>query len=113
MKAPDLERENPRRNDALLSAIANGTGGKYYVGMSSAIAAGGPSPLVEQLKRSNHHRHPPRRAKPPTGGELAPLDDDRPVQPVMFGVADSAVVEIGVKCRRRLRRRWRPSALAV
>ena len=50
VKAPDLERENPRRNDALLSAIARGTGGKYYVGMSSALAATGPSPLIEQLK---------------------------------------------------------------
>ena len=49
VKAPDLERENPRRNDALLSAIASGSGGKYYVGMTSAIATGGKSPLVEQL----------------------------------------------------------------
>ena len=39
VKAPDLERENPRRNNALLSTIARDTGGKYYVGMSSAIAA--------------------------------------------------------------------------
>ncbi len=50
VKVPDLERESPRRNDALLSAIASGTGGKYYVGMSSAIAADGQSPLVDQLK---------------------------------------------------------------
>jgi hypothetical protein len=49
VKAPDLERENPRRNDALLSAIASGTGGKYYVGMASAIATRGPSPLTDQL----------------------------------------------------------------
>ena len=33
VKVPDLERENPRRNDALLSAIAKNTGGKYYVGI--------------------------------------------------------------------------------
>jgi hypothetical protein len=45
-----LERENPSRNDALLSAIANGTGGRYYVGMSSALAGDGPSPLSEQLR---------------------------------------------------------------
>ena len=50
VKAPDLERENHRRNDALLSAIASGTNGKYYVGMSSALATSGPSPLLEQLR---------------------------------------------------------------
>ena len=50
VKVPDLERENPSRNDALLSAIANGTGGKYYVGMSSALAGNGQSPLSEQLR---------------------------------------------------------------
>jgi len=50
VKAPDLERENPRRNDALLSAIAQNTGGEYYIGMSSALSTSGPAPLVEQLK---------------------------------------------------------------
>ena len=50
VKVPDLERENPVRNDALLSAVAAGTGGKYYVGMSSALAGDGPSPLTEQLR---------------------------------------------------------------
>ena len=60
VKAPDLERENPRRNDALLSAIASGSGGKYYVGMTSAIATGGKSPLVEQLPDRTTHRDPPR-----------------------------------------------------
>jgi hypothetical protein len=50
VKAPDLERENPRRNDAVLNAIAAGTGGKYYVGMSSVIAGDGKAPLADQLK---------------------------------------------------------------
>jgi hypothetical protein len=50
VKAPDLERENPRRNDALLSAIAKNTGGRYYVGMAAALDTGGPAPLVVQLK---------------------------------------------------------------
>jgi hypothetical protein len=50
VKAPDLERENPRRNDALLSAIAKNTGGKYYVGMAKAIDASSPRALVQQLK---------------------------------------------------------------
>jgi hypothetical protein len=50
VKVSDLERENPRRNDALLSAIAKNTGGKYYVGIRSAIDAGSPSSLPRQLK---------------------------------------------------------------
>lgn len=50
VKAPDLERENPRRNDAVLSAIAKNTGGKYYIGISSAIAPHGTPPLVGELK---------------------------------------------------------------
>jgi hypothetical protein len=50
VKVPDLERENARRNDAVLSAIAKNTGGKYYVGMGSAIAVKGQFPLVDQLK---------------------------------------------------------------
>ncbi len=50
VKTPDLERENPRRNDALLSSIASDTGGKYYIGMSSATAMHGSPPLAMQLK---------------------------------------------------------------
>jgi hypothetical protein len=50
VKAPDLERENPRRNDAVLSAIAKNTGGKYYVGLASAIAPHGTPPLVDELR---------------------------------------------------------------
>ncbi len=49
VKAPDLERENPRRNDALLSTIAKQTGGKYYVGVQAATATTGPNSLVDQL----------------------------------------------------------------
>ena len=50
VKVPDLERENPRRNDALLSAIASSTRGKYYVGIPSAIDAKSPNSLVQQLR---------------------------------------------------------------
>jgi hypothetical protein len=44
---PDLERENPERNDALLGKLAQGTEGKYYVGLDAAFGATGP--LVDQL----------------------------------------------------------------
>ncbi len=50
VKAPDLERENPRRNDAVLSAIAKNTGGKYYVGLAAALAPHGTPPLVDELR---------------------------------------------------------------
>lgn len=50
VKVPDLERENPRRNDAVLSSIARNTGGKYYVGIPKAINAEGTDGLVQQLK---------------------------------------------------------------
>jgi len=50
VKVPDLERENPRRNDALLSAIAKNTGGKYYVGVNRMLANEGPDSLMAQLK---------------------------------------------------------------
>ena len=45
-----LGRQNTRRNDALLRTIADGTGGKYYVGVERAIDPSGPDSLVGQLK---------------------------------------------------------------
>jgi hypothetical protein len=47
VRLPELERENPQRNDALLSQIAKDTGGKYFVGVD-AIFRDQP-PLAEQL----------------------------------------------------------------
>jgi hypothetical protein len=50
VKVPELERENPQRNDDLLGAIANnsGPGGIYYKGMNSIFS--GEHPLVKELK---------------------------------------------------------------
>ena len=51
VKVPDLEREHPQRNDALLSEIAAKTGGAYYIGLDAALKGGGKSkPLVEMLR---------------------------------------------------------------
>ncbi len=47
VRLPELERENPQRNDALLSQIARQTGGKYYVGVDSIFRD--KSALTEQL----------------------------------------------------------------
>jgi hypothetical protein len=50
VKAPELERENPRRNDALLSSIASASGGNYYVGVKSAFGLDDVTSLAGQLK---------------------------------------------------------------
>jgi hypothetical protein len=50
VRVPDLERENPARNDALLSEIAKATGGLYYVGADTVLGGKGQPPLVNQLK---------------------------------------------------------------
>jgi hypothetical protein len=51
VKVPDLEKDNPQRNDALLNEIAQGTGGRYYIGISAARGDDmKTSPLVGQLK---------------------------------------------------------------
>jgi heme/copper-type cytochrome/quinol oxidase subunit 4 len=49
VKVPDLERENPERNDALLSEIARRTGGTYYVGADAVLGVQGMPPLASQL----------------------------------------------------------------
>ena len=37
VEIPNLEREHPQRNDALLSEIATKTGGKYFVGLGTLL----------------------------------------------------------------------------
>lgn len=50
VRVPDLERENPQRNDALLSEITQGTGGRYFVGLASATGRNGVPSLASQLR---------------------------------------------------------------
>ncbi len=50
VKVPDLEKDNPQRNDPLLSGIATDTGGKYYVGVKAALGQDGQPALAPQLK---------------------------------------------------------------
>jgi hypothetical protein len=50
VRVPDLERENPQRNDALLRSIAARTGGSYYVGLDAALGGRGAAALVSQLR---------------------------------------------------------------
>jgi len=46
---PNLEKKRPQRNDAILSRIAERTGGRYYVGMAQLLAPT-PSPFASLLK---------------------------------------------------------------
>jgi hypothetical protein len=49
VKVPDLERERPARNDALLNELALTSGGEYFVGIQRALGDGGRPGLVERL----------------------------------------------------------------
>lgn len=50
VRVPDLERENPERNDPLLSEIAGATGGVYYVGLAAPFNRPAGEDLASQLK---------------------------------------------------------------
>jgi hypothetical protein len=50
VRVPDLERENPQRDDAVLSEIAKGTGGLYYVGADSVLGKRGMPELATKLE---------------------------------------------------------------
>ena len=50
VRLPDLERENPQRNDKLLSRIAQRSGGKYYPKLDAALDPDARDPLVRRLK---------------------------------------------------------------
>ena len=50
---PDLERENPERNDALLSEIASRTGGQYYVGADAVLGVRGNAAVGQSAARSD------------------------------------------------------------
>jgi len=49
VQVPDLERETPQRNDALLSEIAQGSGGEYYVGLPAAVTGGSVPAVAKRL----------------------------------------------------------------
>ena len=50
VRVPELERDNPQRNDKLLARIAEGSGGKYYPQLDLALASAAADPLVGHLK---------------------------------------------------------------
>lgn len=50
VRVPDLERENPQRNDPLLTEIARQTEGRYYLGMDAVLGVNVDRPLAEELR---------------------------------------------------------------
>ncbi len=50
VRVPDLERENPQRNDALLRTVATQSGGRYYIGLDSTLGHSGLPPLANLLR---------------------------------------------------------------
>lgn len=50
VRLPDLERENPQRNDPLLSRLAESSGGRYYRDLETALAPGTSDSLAAQLR---------------------------------------------------------------
>jgi len=49
VKVPDRERDRPQRNDAVLSELAQRSGGHYFVGIDAAVGRGDGSPLVRSI----------------------------------------------------------------
>ncbi|MEE9603185.1 MAG: hypothetical protein V3V75_07765 [Thermoguttaceae bacterium] len=64
VKVPDLEREDPQRNDALLGRIAEGTGGKYYAGLGSIFDAKAAKTLVGRFKDRTENIIRPAKSDP-------------------------------------------------
>jgi hypothetical protein len=50
--APDLEFDETRRNEALLTALASQTGGRYYASPQAAVEGGGGAPPAAELIKS-------------------------------------------------------------
>ena len=46
---PDLERQNPVRNEPLLRRLAEETGGTYYANIAAAVDPADPASIVNQL----------------------------------------------------------------
>lgn len=49
VRVPDRERDRPQRNDAVLSELAQRTGGHYFVGIDAAVGQGSGSPLARSI----------------------------------------------------------------
>lgn len=64
VRVPDLERENPQRNDALLGEIASATGGRYYLGVEDALGLKSNPPVWQELPDRSLTRSQSDRPRP-------------------------------------------------
>ena len=59
VRVPQLEIESPQRNDSALAALANSTGGSYYVGMTDAFDDESDTSLFKSLKSMSQETYLP------------------------------------------------------
>ena len=69
VKVPDLERDNPQRNDPLMNEIASGTGGRYYIGVNAALGDGGKLPPWSGNSRTAAARPWPQKTSTNPGND--------------------------------------------
>ncbi len=77
VRVPDLERENPVRNDVLLNELAASTGGHFYIGVEDGLGLKGAPPLWQQL--------PDRTLTHPESERPKPLWDNWLVMAIIVG----------------------------
>ena len=61
---PDLENNHKQRNDALLSRLADGTGGAYFVGIPAALNESDAKGLLAAATLPDRSRIKPERDEP-------------------------------------------------
>ncbi len=61
---PDLENKHKQRNDALLNRLADGTGGRYYLGVAAATSDADAKSLVAAAVLPDRSRIKPERDEP-------------------------------------------------
>lgn len=64
VQVPDLERQDVRRNDALLAELAGATGGVYYVGTAAVLGTDEQPPLAMQLRDTTRTKVVSDRPRP-------------------------------------------------
>lgn len=64
VQVPDLERQDVRRNDALLAEMATATGGLYYIGPQAVLGTAELPPVAEQLRDTTRTKVVSDRPRP-------------------------------------------------
>ena len=59
VRIPAMEIEQPQRNDALLTQLAQRTAGAYFVGLDAALGRNGIAPLAGQIRAKDQETYLP------------------------------------------------------